>query len=790
MKRRLITSALPYVNNVPHLGNLIQVLSADVFARFCRLRGYDTLYVCGTDEYGTATETRAAEEGISPRELCDRYYTIHAEIYRWFNIAFDKWGRTSTPIHTEVTQDIFKKLDAQGFIVEHTIEQLHCAHCGRFLADRYVLGVCPHCGYPNARGDQCENCGKLLDPTELKEPKCSSCGSPPALKSTKHLYIDLPKIKDRLDVWLKDAQLKGFWANNAVQMTQAWIRDGLHERAITRDLKWGIPVPKEGYEKKVFYVWFDAPIGYISITGNLGDDLYGKDGWRRFMDDWWKNPNEVELFQFIGKDNIPFHTVIFPSSLLGTGEKWTMLHHMSSTEYLNYESGKFSKTRGIGVFGTDVVETGIPADVWRFYIFYNRPEKADALFTWKDFQEKVNGELIGNLGNLVNRTLSFVTRYYNGKVPGSNTGDSNSTDSNRIDSSKIDSNKIDQNTPFWKTVRDYENDIAGKLDRADLRDAFRAIFEFSSFANKTFQDGEPWKKRTEDPAAAETLIRDLCYVVRDLGIMIEPYLPTSADRIASFFGLGIARKGYGQKNAPGLSWEDVGGVSPALTEVVKSEVLFAKLEDDLIGTLRERYSGSQKEREAAQQAAAQTTAAQTAAPVDNRTTAEKFMQTLDLRVAQIVKIERHPNAEKLYIETLDIAGEERVIVSGLVPHYKEEELLNKKIIVVYNLKPAKLRGVESRGMLLAAETKQDNGSEGDNAPLIVEALDAGDAPTGTRVGIEGAAGDAAPPAEIAIDAFFAIPLAVKDSIVVSDGKALTIDGKPIRTRLVENGGVH
>jgi methionyl-tRNA synthetase len=408
MKRRLITSALPYVNNVPHLGNLIQVLSADAFARFCRLRGMETLYICGTDEYGTATENRAVEEGISPKELCDRYHAIHADIYSWFNIAFDKFGRTSTLIQTEVTQDIFLKLDKAGFICERTIEQFYCAKCDRFLADRYIRGICPHCGSADARGDQCEACQKLLDPTDLKEPQCSACGSTPSLQKTNHLYIDLPAIREKLEAWIKTASVRGFWANNAVQMTQAWIRDGLKERAITRDLKWGIPVPKPGYEKKVFYVWFDAPIGYISITGNLGDEIikskksanaFSFSDWHDFVNYWWKRPEEVELFQFIGKDNIPFHTVIFPSSLLGSGDNWTMLHHMSSTEYLNYESGKFSKSRGIGVFGTDAKETGIPADVCRFYIFYNRPEKSDAMFTWNDFQEKVNGELIGNLGN-------------------------------------------------------------------------------------------------------------------------------------------------------------------------------------------------------------------------------------------------------------------------------------------------------------------------------------------------------------------------------------------------------
>jgi methionyl-tRNA synthetase len=748
MKRRLITSALPYVNNEPHLGNLIQVLSADAFARFCRLRGYETLYVCGTDEYGTATENRAAEEGISPRELCDRYHLIHAGIYRWFNIAFDKFGRTSTSIQTEVTQDIFKKLDARGFITENTIEQLHCDHCGRFLADRYVRGTCPVCGYAGARGDQCESCGKLLDPTDLKEPRCSACGSTPALKSTRHLYIDLPRLRDRLEAWIKEASVKGFWANNAVQMTQAWIRDGLRERAITRDLKWGIPVPRPGYENKVFYVWFDAPIGYISITGSLGDET--APDWRAFVDYWWKCPGEVELFQFLGKDNIPFHTVIFPSSLLGSGDNWTMLHHMSSTEYLNYESGKFSKSQGTGVFGTDVQETGIGPDVWRFYIFYNRPEKADTLFTWNDFQEKVNGELIGNFGNLVNRTLSFVSRYYGGVIPAGAPGKA-----------------------FWDTLRNYEGRIADYLERAELRDAFRAAFELSSFANKTFQDGEPWRTRKENPPAAEALIRDLCYAVRDIAVMMEPFMPGIAERTVSFFGLTL------KKGAPGaLSWADL-GKDAGLERVVKSEILFTKLENDLIEELRERYSGSQQVRAENRSAAKQEAPAAGAV----KDPAALFSGTLDLRVAKIVKIERHPKADKLYIETLEIAGEERIIVSGLVPFYKEEELLGKHIIVAYNLKPAKLRGVESRGMLLAASDHDAEGNE------RVEVLDAGDVPTGTRISLEdGTPG--VPPGEIDIDAFFTVPIIVREYRVETGGRALTAGNKPVLTRIISSGEVH
>ncbi|MDR2553217.1 MAG: methionine--tRNA ligase [Treponema sp.] len=780
MKRRLITSALPYVNNVPHLGNLIQVLSADVFARFCRLRGRETLYICGTDEYGTATETKAAEEGVSPRELCDRYHGLHAGIYRWFHIGFDYFGRTSTPIQTEVTQGLYRKLEERGWIAEKTQEQLFCGSCGRFLADRYVRGVCPRCGYAEARGDQCEACGKLLDPTELNNSRCAVCDSPPRLESTSHLYLDLPGIKDRLEEWIGRASVRGAWARNAVQMTSAWIRDGLHQRAITRDLKWGIPVPRRGYENKVFYVWFDAPIGYISITGCLGESRGGD--WRSFVDHWWKSPEETELFQFIGKDNIPFHTVIFPSTLLGSGENWTMLHHMSSPEYLNYEGGKFSKTRGVGVFGTDVMDTGIPPDLWRFYLFYHRPEKADSLFTWKDFQEKVNGELIGNLGNLVNRTLSFVGRYYGGRVPSGQ-----------------------EVSPLsWEEVRRIEGEICAKLEWAELRDAFHLIFELSSYANKVFQDAEPWRTRREDPPAAAALIRDLCLVVRDIAVLLEPYLPSSARRIAGFLGLSL-NSDPGEEG--GLRWEDLG--RPELPGEAAGELLFAKLEDALMAELRDRYSGAQRDRETAAAAASAPGGGSPAgaggadpgkappgspggagkkAPLSSpEEIAAAFAATLDLRTARIVKVERHPNAEKLYIETVEIAGEEREIVSGIVPFYREEELLGKRIIVAYNLKAARLRGVVSRGMLLAAEDH-----EGPGGGERCEVLDAGDTPTGVRVileGMEGTAGTELPP-EITVDDFFRVPIRVTGHTVTAGGRALTVQGRPIQTAVVADAEVH
>ncbi|MCL2792828.1 MAG: methionine--tRNA ligase [Spirochaetaceae bacterium] len=731
MKKRLITSALPYVNNIPHLGNLIQVLSADVFARFCRLKGYDTIYVCGTDEYGTATETKALEEGITPKELCDKFYVIHKDIYEWFHISFDKFGRTSTKQHTEITQSLFHGLDKNKYINEKTIEQLYCTKCQRFLADRYVKGTCPSCAYEDARGDQCEHCGKLLDPTELVKPRCGVCQSEPVIKSTKHLYINLPDIVSILEPWINKRSVEGFWSRNALQMTKSWIRDGLRERGITRDLKWGIPVPKEGFEDKVFYVWFDAPIGYISITATLMDD------WEK----WWKNPDNVQLFQFIGKDNIPFHTVIFPSTLLGSDEEWTTLYHMSSTEYLNYESGKFSKSKGIGVFGTDCKDSGIPADVWRFYIFYNRPEKSDYLFTWKDFQEKVNSELIGNLGNLINRTLTFAARFFNSEVI---EGDASA------------------NTDFWNNVKTYEEKITAHLDRAELKDAYHVIFELSAFGNKIFQDSEPWKMKNENPEKAHRLISDLVYLVRDLALLIQPYTPYTSEKILSFI------------DSKDFTWDKLGKPKGKINKV-NPEILFTKLEDDLINNLREKFKGSQKER-------GENVEKSEGKAVEKIEPKEKvFAETVDLRVAKIKDIKRHPEAEKLYIEILDMGnGEERQIVSGLVPFYKEEELLGHNIIVAYNLKPAKLRGVESNGMLLCAEDDK-----------TVEVIFAPDASPGDRVVPAGYEAPKEEMKKISIDKFFETPLEVKDNIVycASAPLALACGSSNIKTEKVSNGKV-
>lgn len=774
MNRRLITSALPYVNNIPHLGNLIQMLSGDVFARFCRSRGYDTLYICGTDEYGTATETKAIEVNKTPRELCDYYYGEHTKIYDWFHIKFDKFGRTSNEECTEITQALFNDLDKNGYIKEHANKQLFCPHCNMFLADRYVHGTCPKCGSEKARGDQCDDCGSLLDPTELKEPKCATCGSTPEVRETKHLYIDLPSISQKLDGWMNEVSVKGKWSDNAINITKAWIRDGLNERAITRDLKWGIPVPKAGYEDKVFYVWFNAPIGYMSITKQLANELV-KAGKQSFdWKSWWlpeeseegKSKAAVDLFQFIGKDNIPFHTVIFPCTLLGSSHNWTKLYHMSSTEYLNYESGKFSKSRGVGVFGTDAIETGIKADAWRFYIFYNRPEKQDYQFTWKEFREKYNGELLGNFGNLVNRTLLFVNKYYEGIIPDA---------------------PVDEE--LWAKVRELEAKITENLEWANLRDAFHQIFEISDIANKAFQDGEPWKTRSENPEAAAKLIHNLCYVIKDLMIMAHPFIPQFAETILFYLGKQISEPCFGEEPvAGGLNWSDL-GKTEGLDKVGETAVFFTPLDQKTADAFREKFSGSQQERKDKSEGKQKKEKKQEKKKEEPQVLPESeqpvhFAKNIQLKVAKIIKVERNPESDKLYVEHIDDgSGTDRIIQSGLVPYLKEEDLLGKTVIIADNLAPRKMRGIESRGMLLAADYKDENGKD------CVEILTAPWAAPGTKVVLEGDDVNAEKPAEIQADTFFQIEIKVIDKAVQIGGKNLVVDGKPLSTEKTVNGPV-
>lgn len=763
--KKLITSALPYVNNVPHLGNLIQVLSADVFARYSRLKGDEVLYVCGTDEYGTATETKALELGKTPRELCDYYHSLHAKIYSWFGIAFDYFGRTSIEEHTEVTQEIFRELYKNGYIKEHESEQFFCPNCNRFLADRYIVGECPNCA-KEAKGDQCESCGKLLEPTELKNATCSSCHTHPILKKTKHLYIDLPAILPKYNEWLEKTLKTSYWSNNAIQVTKGWIKEGLQERAITRDLKWGIPVPLAGYENKVFYVWFDAPIGYISLTKHYANEV--DSNWAS----WWLDSPTVRLFQFIGKDNIPFHTVIFPSSLIGTGRNWTKLYRMSSTEYLNYEGGKFSKSKGVGVFGTNAMESDIPADIWRFYIFYNRPEKSDFQFTWKDFRERVNSELIGNLCNLVNRTTTFVGKYYDGKIP---------------ENSDLDGEEKEAILAIRKAVFEAKKKIEDFQEAGQLKDAFHEVFALSDIGNKAFQAGEPWKNIKENSEYASSLIRELCYLIKDLLILAHPFIPFYASEVAGFFGLvidsGEVFNGKCHKNiksSSSLTWDDV-GKREGLNKIEGAKIIFKMLDEKKMEEYRQKFSGNEnKEKTDENEKSSKTTKeAKKTSPI------QTFLEKVVLKTARIMEVSRHPDADKLYVLKVDDGRvQDRVIVSGLVGFFAEEELINKAVVIADNLKPRKMRGVDSNGMLLAASYEKEDGSE------VLELVSASDAKVGTRLTLKGY--DEPINEEMKMinaDVFFSVPIKVSSGVVNVEGVPLLVEGKEIEMSVVLNGDV-
>ncbi|KAI3957903.1 hypothetical protein MKW92_027060 [Papaver armeniacum] len=573
----MITSALPYVNNVPHLGNIVGcVLSADVFARYCRLRGYNAIYMCGTDEYGTATETKAMEEGCTPKEICDKYHAIHRDVYNWFGISFDEFGRTSSPQQTEVCQAIFKKLIENNWLSENTMQQLYCKTCKRFLADRLVEGTCPRptCNYDSARGDQCEKCGNLLNPTELQDPKCKVCRNTPEIRDTDHLFLELPLLKDKLEEYINNMSVAGSWSQNAIQATNAWLKEGLRSRCITRDLKWGVPVPHEKYKDKVFYVWFDAPIGYVSITSCYTSD------WEK----WWKNPENVELYQFMGKDNVPFHTVMFPSTLLGTEENWTLMKTISVTEYLNYEAGKFSKSKGIGVFGNDAKDTKIPSEVWRYYLLTNRPEVSDTLFTWKDLQIKLNSELLANLGNFINRVLSFIAKP-SGLGYGSIIPDAANAESHSL--TKVLAEKVGK----------YVEQYVEAMEKVKLKQGLKVAMSISSEGNCYLQDSQFWKLYKEDPASCAIVMRTSVGLVYLLASLLEPFIPSFSVEVVkqlnlpSELPLSLSYEN-GDINRARRPWE----IIPSGHKIGIPEPLFKELKDEEVEFFREKFAGSQADR--------------------------------------------------------------------------------------------------------------------------------------------------------------------------------------------------
>ncbi|GAB4819697.1 hypothetical protein N2152v2_006743 [Parachlorella kessleri] len=903
----LITSALPYVNNVPHLGNIIGcVLSADVYARFCRARGYNTVYVCGTDEYGTATETKALEEGLSCQEICDKYHAIHKAIYEWFDISFDKFGRTPTRAQTEIGQDtfrtlqangfldifrtlqangfldIFRTLQANGFLVEQTMEQLYSEPINKFLADRFVSGTCPKCKYEDARGDQCDNCGALLNPTELINPKCKITGTTPVVRQTKHIFLDLPKLSDDLQKYIDTTSQLGGWSSNCVQasrardlwhistvgVTNAWMAQGLKVRCITRDLKWGTPVPLEGYEDKakqwclgaapgqgtgvcmpalqplVFYVWFDAPIGYISITANYCHD------WEA----WWKNPKDVELVQFMGKDNVPFHTVIFPASLLGTRQPWTLMKSISVTEYLNYEDGKFSKSRGVGVFGNDAKETGIPVEVWRYYLLAMRPENQDTVFVWDDFAAKVNAELNNNLGNFIQRTVKFLHSRFDRTVPGP-AGDKGA------EAVKALGEKVAPLVQQYITA----------LENQKMREALKCAMLVSSAGNLFFQDQRLWVLVKTDKEACGACISACAGIMALMAALLQPFMPSFTTKALGQLGLSEALPLTDDLIARAAS---PATLVPPGHQVAAAEPkpIFDKVTDEQVAQLRSRYAGSQADRSAQQAASSASTAAApgaagkdgkkaaaaaaaaaaggkkegkkdgsskaakgapppaAAAASSNSTeggggsssskkqdkkaakggvkpdgansssnstaggsspaaaaaaaaeggkkggsgedgaAAGADVSRVDLRVGLIRKAWRHPDAESLYVEEVDVGEPEpRTVVSGLVKFIPEEAMQQRRVVLVCNLKPANMRGVKSQAMVLAA-TSTDGGSV-----ELVEPPHG--AAVGERVFVEGFPGE---PDEV-LNPKKKIWEAVQPDLATNEQRVACYRGKPLQT---------
>lgn len=560
----LITSALPYVNNVPHLGNIIGcVLSADVFSRYCRLRNWNTLFLCGTDEYGTATETKALEEGLTPQQICDKYFQIHKETYEWFSIDFDRFGRTSTPQQTEIVQDFFKKVHGNGYTSVQQVEQLFCDKCKRFLADRFVEGICPRCSYNDARGDQCDGCGHLINAIELIQPKCKICSATPAIQNSQHFFLELPKVEDKVKEWM--ATVSGGWTHNARMIANSWLKDGLKARCITRDLKWGIPVPLPGFEQKVFYVWFDAVLGYISITKSYTEH------WRK----WWEKDESrpVTYYQFMAKDNVPFHSIIFPSILLASGGdgKYNLVNHLMATEYLNYEDGKFSKSRGVGVFGTDAKQTGIPSDIFRFYLLYMRPEGQDSAFSWVDFAIKNNSELLNNLGNFINRALVFVDKFFGGVIP----------------EMKLTKDDYTVLVYITRELKGYIN----ALDKGKLRDGIKHILSLSKVGNFYLQEAQPWvliKGNEHDKVKAGTVIGVSCNLACLLALLMKPYMPQTVEVISKQLNVS--------SDLFVLTSRATVFLKPG-HKIGKPAPLFAKLEQSVVDDLKKRFAGKQQPQE-------------------------------------------------------------------------------------------------------------------------------------------------------------------------------------------------
>lgn len=653
-KRTLVTTALPYANGPVHIGHLAGVyVPADIYARFLRLKGEDVLLIGGSDEHGVPITIKAKKEGITPQDVVDRYHEIIKKSFAELGISFDVYSRTTSDTHRKTASDFFRRLYDKGEFIEKSSMQLYDEEAGQFLADRYVTGTCPHCGAEGAYGDQCEACGTSLNATDLINPRSAITGNVPVMKETSHWYLPLDKWEPRLRQWILEEHKE--WKPNVYGQCKSWLDLGLQPRAVSRDLDWGIPVPVEGADGKVLYVWFDAPIGYISNTIELLPDSWEK---------WWKE-EDTRMIHFIGKDNIVFHCLIFPAMLMADGS-YNLPDNVPANEFLNLEDRKISTSRNWAVWLHEYLEE-FPGkqDVLRYVLTANAPETKDNNFTWKDFQTRNNSELVAILGNFVNRAIVLIHKYYEGIVP-------------------EPGELTDADKALFAEINGYAAEMTSALENFKFREALREAMNISRAGNKYLADSEPWKLVKTDPERVKTILYNAVQICASLAVAFEPFLPFMSEKLVKMLQLGK------------LEWNIIGKQNPvpAGTALGKAELLFEKIEDSVVEAQVEKLNRTLEENKLAEW---------TPEPVKKTVDFETF-ESLDLRIGTVKECIKVPKADKLLQFTIDDgtpAG--RTIVSGIAKYYKPEDLVGKQVCFVANFAPRKLRGVTSEGMIISAQ---------------------------------------------------------------------------------------
>ncbi len=664
-KRYTITAALPYTNGPVHIGHLAGVyVPADIYARYLRNTGNDVLYICGSDEHGVPITLKAKKEGVTPQDIVDKYHTIIKNSFEEFGISFDNYSRTSAQVHHETASTFFKKLYDEGKFIEETTEQLYDEEAKQFLADRFVVGTCPKCGNEESYGDQCESCGTSHNATDLIKPKSAITGNIPSKKETKHWYLPLDKYEGWLREWIVEGH-KNDWKTNVLGQVKSWLDDGLKPRAVTRDLDWGIPVPVEGAEGKVLYVWFDAPIGYISSTKEWAQKT-GKN-----WEPYWKDKN-TKLIHFIGKDNIVFHCIIFPAMLKAEGS-FILPENVPANEFLNLEGNKISTSKNWAVWLHEYLED-FPnkQDVLRYALTANAPETKDNDFTWKDFQARNNNELVAIFGNFINRVVVLTNKYYDGIVPTPN------------EFTSIDNETLEK-------LQKFPSIIGSSIERYRFREASQELINLARLGNKYLADAEPWKLVKTDTERVKTIMYVALQIAAGLAVLAEPFLPFTATKLKEILRLPSTKEA--------LSWSSVAQNNTLIKEnhqIGKAELLFAKIEDQEIQKQLDKLAATKLKNEVENK---------TVVPQKETIEFTDFTK-LDIRVGTILEAVKIPKAKKLLQLKVDVGIDTRTIVSGIAETFKPEEIIGRKVIVLVNLAPRKLRGVESQGMILMTETPE------------------------------------------------------------------------------------